>query len=54
MCYPDPPDPVQVSCPDCGEEGNLKHIEGPQFLCLECDETFSDGSDSDGSEFHNE
>ncbi len=47
MCYPEPPDPVQVKCPDCGEEQNIEHVGGSLWRCLDCDETFGDGRDSD-------
>jgi len=51
MCYLEPPDQIEVVCTECGEEEQVEHIDGAQWKCLVCDDTFSDGSDSDGSEF---
>lgn len=52
MCYLEPPDPIEVSCWVCGEEENIEHIDGPQWKCHICDDTFSDGSDLDDSDSH--
>lgn len=51
MCYLEPEDPIEANCYECGEEYDVEHIDGPVWKCLVCGETFSDGTDSDGSEF---
>ena len=43
----EPEDPIEASCPDCGEEEDIEHIDGSLWNCLICKETFGDGSDSD-------
>ena len=51
MCYLEPPDLVEVECTECGEIEQIEHVDGALWKCLACNDTFSDGSDSDGSEF---
>lgn len=52
MCHLEPDDPINVSCIECGEEEKVDHIDGALWKCLVCDDTFSDGSDSGGSEYY--
>ena len=50
MSYLEPDDPMEVKCTECDEEEKIEHIDGAIWRCLICDDTFSDGSDSDGME----
>lgn len=42
MSHLEPPDPIETSCPDCGEEDQIEHVDGAQWFCLVCKYTFSD------------
>lgn len=44
---PEPEDPIEVSCTECGEYERIKHINESIWECLICKETFSDGTDRD-------
>lgn len=42
---PEPGEPIEVKCTECGEYEKIGHIEGSLWKCLVCDETFIDGLD---------
>lgn len=54
MCYLEPPDQIKAACTECGEDEQIEHIDGAQWRCILCDDTFSDGSDLDDSDFHDQ
>lgn len=41
----EPEDPIYVACTECGEEECIEHVNDAIWLCLICNDTFSDGSD---------
>jgi len=46
MIYLEPDDPIEVKCPDCGEEESIYHVGDSVWMCNECKDTFSDGSEN--------
>jgi len=38
----DPPEPIDVECPDCGEQERVIQVDGDTWRCLICKDTFND------------
>lgn len=54
MSFLEPDDPIEPACSECGEEEAVQHDQDAMWICFACGANFSDGTDNDDSQFHNE
>ena len=41
----EPEEPIEAKCTECGEVEKIEHLNGAEWKCLHCGETFNDISD---------